>query len=70
MSDKKPIDVIKTQLHYIVGDLDKISKHLTELRGDIQYVKEYIKQQKIHEENKKKEDAIQKQKIQTGWGLF
>ena len=70
MDERKPIDIVKTQLHYIVNDLDKISKHLTEIRGDLNFIKEHIKKKQSEEDLKKKQDAIERQKIESGWRLF
>jgi hypothetical protein len=67
---RKPIDVVKTQLHYIVADMDKISKYITEIREDIIYIKDHLKNQKIKEEKDKQKELIEKKKLQEGWGLF
>ncbi len=67
---RKPIDIVKTQLHYIVTDMDKISKYITEIRGDLIYIKDHIKKQQIKDEKNKQKELLEKKKLQEGWRLF
>lgn len=66
----KPIDVVKTQLHYIQSELNELKKDIHNIhvvQGEICSIIRRMEKRRLEEEKKNKEKI---KEIQKGWGFF
>jgi len=66
----KPIEIVKTQLHYINTELNQLKKDIHNLhviQSQICNIVRRMEERRIEKDKKNKEEL---KKLQSGWGFF